>query len=33
MKNKTSAPVVVYEGKYLRMVERGTWEYSERTHA
>ena len=26
-------PRVVYEGKYQRMVVRGTWEYSERTHA
>lgn len=33
MKNKTAAPITIYEGKYLRMVERGTWEYSERTHA
>ncbi|KQN95725.1 MULTISPECIES: NUDIX hydrolase [Stenotrophomonas] len=28
-----SEPRVVYEGKYQRMVVRGTWEYSERTHA
>ena len=28
-----AAPRVVYEGKYQRMVVRGTWEYSERTHA
>lgn len=27
------APRTVYEGKYQRMVVRGTWEYSERTHA
>ena len=27
------APRVVYEGKYQRMVVRGTWEYSERVHA
>ncbi|WP_454831863.1 NUDIX hydrolase [Pseudoxanthomonas wuyuanensis] len=33
MKNKTAQPITVYEGNYLRMVERGTWEYSERTHA
>jgi ADP-ribose pyrophosphatase len=26
-------PKVVYEGKYQRMVVRGTWEYSERVHA
>ncbi|NIJ67928.1 NUDIX hydrolase [Xanthomonas sp. 60] len=30
---KTEAPRVVFEGKYQRMVVRGTWEYSERTHA
>ena len=29
----TSEPRVVYEGKYQRMLVRGTWEYSERTHA
>ena len=28
-----SEPRVVYEGRYQRMVVRGTWEYSERTHA
>ena len=33
MNNKTVAPRIVYEGKYLRMLERGTWEYVERTHA
>jgi ADP-ribose pyrophosphatase len=33
MNNKTAPATTVYEGKYLRMVERGTWEYSERTHA
>ena len=33
MSQKTAAPRVVYEGKYQRMVVRGTWEYSERTHA
>lgn len=27
------APRIVYEGRYQRMVVRGTWEYSERTHA
>ena len=26
-------PRIVYEGRYQRMVVRGTWEYSERTHA
>src|SRR5687768_12641831 len=31
--NKSAPPRIAYEGKYLRMVERGTWEYSERTHA
>jgi len=31
--NDRDAPRVVYEGKYQRMVVRGTWEYSERTHA
>jgi ADP-ribose pyrophosphatase len=31
--NKRATPRIAYEGKYLRMVERGTWEYSERTHA
>ena len=29
----TEAPRVVFEGRYQRMVVRGTWEYSERTHA
>ncbi|MDV3469531.1 NUDIX hydrolase [Stenotrophomonas sp. C3(2023)] len=29
----SEAPRVVFEGKYQRMVVRGTWEYSERTHA
>ncbi|MGB3392114.1 MAG: NUDIX hydrolase [Stenotrophomonas sp.] len=29
----TSEPRVVYEGKYQRMLVRGSWEYSERTHA
>jgi len=32
MNDKTAEPRIVYEGKYLRMVERGTWEYFERTH-
>jgi len=27
------APKIVYDGKYLRMVVRGCWEYVERTHA
>lgn len=33
MSPNTQAPKVVYEGKYQRMVVRGTWEYSERAHA
>jgi ADP-ribose pyrophosphatase len=33
MNPNTQAPKVVYEGKYQRMVVRGSWEYSERTHA
>ena len=33
MSPNTQAPKVVFEGKYQRMVVRGTWEYSERTHA
>lgn len=33
MTNKTASPKTVYEGRYLRMIERGTWEYVERTHA
>jgi ADP-ribose pyrophosphatase len=33
MNDKIAPPKIVYEGKYLRMVERGTWEYVERTHA
>ncbi len=28
----SDTPRVVYEGRYQRMVVRGTWEYSERTH-
>ena len=30
---QADAPHTVYEGKYLRMVVRGRWEYAERTHA
>src|SRR5690606_17193777 len=30
---KTAEPKIIHEGRYLRMVERGTWEYVERTHA
>ena len=33
MKPNDAQPRVVYEGKYQRMVVRGTWEYSERVHA
>ena len=33
MNDKTSPPVTLHEGKYLRMLTRGTWEYVERTHA
>ena len=28
----SDTPRVVYEGRYQRMVVRGSWEYSERTH-
>ena len=33
MSPNTAEPRVVYEGKYQRMLVRGSWEYSERTHA
>ncbi|AVY65944.1 MULTISPECIES: NUDIX hydrolase [Xanthomonas translucens group] len=33
MTRPDSPPRIVYEGKYQRMVVRGTWEYSERVHA
>lgn len=33
MNHTDAEPQVVYEGKYQRMVVRGTWEYSERVHA
>ena len=33
MNDKTSPPITLHEGKYLRMLTRGTWEYVERTHA
>lgn len=33
MNDKTATPHTVFEGKYLRTVVRGTWEYVERTHA
>jgi ADP-ribose pyrophosphatase len=29
---RSGEPRTVYEGRYQRMVVRGTWEYSERTH-
>ena len=29
---RNDAPHTVYEGRYQRMVVRGTWDYSERTH-
>ncbi|MFT3755085.1 MAG: NUDIX hydrolase [Pseudoxanthomonas sp.] len=32
MNTKKLPPQTVYEGKYLRMQVRGTWEYVERTH-
>ena len=33
MNPKTQAATTIYEGRYLRMRVRGTWEYAERTHA
>ncbi|MFT4197381.1 MAG: NUDIX hydrolase [Pseudoxanthomonas sp.] len=33
MNSKTEPAQTVYDGKYLRMIKRGTWEYAERTHA
>lgn len=33
MTRNDAEPQVVYEGKYQRMVVRGSWEYSERVHA
>lgn len=33
MNNKTAEPRLVYKGKFLRMFERGNWEYVERAHA
>jgi len=33
MNNKTAAPKLVYDGKFLRMFKRGSWEYVERAHA
>lgn len=32
MNRQDAEPRIVYEGKYQRMVVRGTWEYSERVH-
>jgi len=31
--DNTFEPRIVYEGRYQRMLVRGSWEYSERTHA
>lgn len=33
MSTPDNTPRVVFEGRYQRMLVRGTWEYSERTHA
>lgn len=33
MNPKTAPARTVYDGRYLRMQVRGTWEYAERTHA
>jgi ADP-ribose pyrophosphatase len=33
MSSKTEPAEVMYQGKYLRMIRRGTWEYAERAHA
>ena len=33
MNPKTAPAKTVYDGRYLRMQVRGTWEYAERTHA
>jgi ADP-ribose pyrophosphatase len=33
MSSKTEPAEVMYDGKYLRMIRRGTWEYAERAHA
>lgn len=33
MPHNSQPPRTVYEGQYQRMVVRGNWEYSERTHA
>jgi len=33
MNPKTAPAKTVYDGRYLRMRVRGTWEYAERTHA
>ena len=30
---RMDAPTTVFEGRYLRMIVRGRWEYVERTHA
>ncbi|WDS35874.1 NUDIX hydrolase [Pseudoxanthomonas sp.] len=33
MNSKTEPAELMYDGKYLRMIRRGTWEYAERAHA
>jgi ADP-ribose pyrophosphatase len=33
MTSKTEPAELMYDGKYLRMIRRGTWEYAERAHA
>ena len=33
MNDKTAVPTLIHEGRYLRMLARGNWEYVERTHA
>lgn len=33
MDSKTEPAQTIYDGQYLRMMKRGTWEYAERAHA
>lgn len=33
MKDQTTEPRLIHDGKFLRMLQRGTWEYVERAHA
>jgi ADP-ribose pyrophosphatase len=33
MNGKSEPAEILYEGKYVRMLRRGTWEYAERAHA